>query len=122
MRAALSAYADRINQGDRDGILALFAPGATIEDPVGTAPKRGQEIVDWFTDTVAFRTHIDQVAPIRGSHANAAALIFDVTFHPPEAPPVRIRSLDVCTFDQEGCIVSLKAYWGPDDMVVLADP
>ena len=116
MRAALQAYVDRINAGDRDGVLALFARDAVIEDPVGSPPKTGEEIRAWFSDTIAFDTHIRPVAPIRGSHANAAALVFDVTFQPPEGPRLLIRSLDVCTFDGEGKITSLKAYWGPEDV------
>jgi steroid delta-isomerase len=121
MRAALQAYVDRINAGDRDGVVALFAPDAVIEDPLGSPPKSGAEIADWFSDTVAFKTHIEPVAPIRGSHANAAALVFEVTFQPPEGPRLLIRSLDVCTFNADGLITSLTAYWGPDDMT-LATP
>ncbi|HWV13671.1 MAG TPA: nuclear transport factor 2 family protein [Sphingobium sp.] len=116
MRQALQAYVDRINAGDRDGVLALFAPDAVIEDPLGSPPKKGAEIETWFSDTIAFGTHIRPVAPIRGSHANAAALVFEVTFQPPEGPRLLIRSLDVCTFDAEGRIISLIAYWGPDDV------
>lgn len=121
MRAALQAYVDRINEGDRDGVIALFAPDAIVEDPVGSPPKSGDDIYAWFSDTIAFKTHIRTVAPIRGSHANAAALTFDVTFQPPEGPRLLIRSLDVCTFDAQGLITSLKAYWGPDDMEPAPD-
>lgn len=121
MHAALEAYMSRINERDRDGVLALFAPDAVIEDPVGSPEKTGDEIAQWFTDTVAFDTRIQQVAPIRGSHSNAAALVFDVTFQPPEGPRLLIRSLDICTFDMDGRITSLRAYWGPDDVEVVAD-
>ena len=121
MRAALEAYVARINRGDKAGILALFAPDATIEDPVGSPIKSGDAIKAWFDDTVAFGTQIRPVAPIRGSHANAAALTFDVTFQPPDGPRMLIRSLDVCTFDEQGRITSLKAYWGPDDVAILTD-
>jgi len=119
MRAAMQAYADRINAGDLPGILALFAPGAVIEDPLGTTPKRGDDIPAWFADTVAFETRITPVAPIRGSHANAAALMFDVTFRPPGGPRMRIRSLDICHFDDDARIQRLQAYWGPEDMEAL---
>ncbi|HUD94935.1 nuclear transport factor 2 family protein [Sphingobium sp.] len=119
MRAALEAYVDRINKGDKNGILALFAPDAVIEDPVGAPTRSGKAIETWFADTITFGTRIRPVAPIRGSHANAAALIFEVTFRPPDGPPMLIRSLDVCTFDGEGRITSLKAYWGPDDVDIL---
>jgi len=120
MRAALESYVARINSGDRDGVLALFSPDAIIEDPVGSPAKAGEAITAWFDDTIAFATQIRPVAPIRGSHGDAAALMFDVTFQPPGGPAMLIRSLDVCTFDREGRIASLKAYWGPEDVEVLA--
>lgn len=121
MKAAMQAYADRINAGDPDGVVALFAADATIEDPVGTPLKTGTAIAEWFAQTVASRTHITPVAPIRGSHGNAAALMFDVTFSTETGERVLIRSLDVCTFDDNGRITSLKAYWGPEDVEQITD-
>jgi steroid delta-isomerase len=120
MRAAIDAYVSRINDGDLPGILALFEPLAIIEDPVGSPPKTGDAIRSWFIDTIAYGTYITPVAPIRGSHANAAALVFDVTFTPPGGTPMLIRSLDVCTFSPRGLILTLKAYWGPEDMQTLS--
>jgi len=116
MKAALQAYVDRTNAGDADGIIALFSPEATIEDPVGTPLKRGHQIAEWFRDSVAFGARLFPVGPIRGSHANEAAFAFDVEFTPPDSQRLRIRSLDVCTFDQAGLITSLRAFWGPDDI------
>lgn len=116
MRAALQAYVDRINAGDTAGVCALFAPDAVIEDPVGSVPKMGGAIERWFEDTVAFHTRIEPVAPIRGSHGDAAALAFEVTFSPPDGGRLRIRAIDVCRFDQHGKITRLDGYWGPEDM------
>lgn len=118
MKAALQAYVDGINAGDAEAVTALFAEDATIEDPVGTPAKRGPEIAAWFTDTIAYRTRIAPVAPVRGSHGEEAALAFDVEFSPPEGPRLRIRSIDVCRFDAQGRIVSLRAFWGPEDIEV----
>lgn len=117
MKAALQAYVDGINAGDVAAVVALFSPDATIEDPVGTPQKRGADIAAWFADSAAYRTQITPVAPIRGSHGREAALAFDVEFTPPGGPRLRIRSLDVCTFDDAGRITSLRAFWGPDDLV-----
>ena len=116
MKAALQAYVDRTNAGDSDGLIALFAPDATIEDPVGSPLKRGEEIAAWFRDSVAFGARITPVAPIRGSHANEAALVFDVAFTPPGAARTRIRSVDICAFDEQARITSLRAFWGPGDV------
>lgn len=116
MKAALQAYVDRINAGDAAGVLALFAPDAVIEDPIGSPVKRGADLPQWFADTVAFQTLITPVAPLRGSHGNEALVVFDVEFTPPDSPRLRIRSADACTFDAQGRITSLRAYWGPDDL------
>ena len=117
MKAALQAYVDGLNRGDAAAVIALFAENAVIEDPVGTPPKRGREIVDWFHQAVAMRAQLRPVAPARGSHGNAAALAFIVTTQW-EGQQVSIHSLDTCTFDAAGKIVELKGYWGPEDMEV----
>ena len=116
MKATLQAYVDRINAGDAAGVLALFAPGATIEDPIGSPIKSGDDLPAWFADTVAFDSRITPVTPLRASHANEALVVFDVEFTPPGSPRLRIRSADACTFDSQGRITSLRAFWGPDDM------
>ena len=121
MKAALQAYVDRINAGDLEGVLALFAPGAVIEDPVGSPPKTGEDLPRWFADTMAFDTRITPVAPIRGSHGNAALVVFDVAFTPPGGKRMRIRSADVCTFDAAGLITTLHGYWGPGDITLAPD-
>ncbi|MCB2065623.1 MAG: nuclear transport factor 2 family protein [Erythrobacter sp.] len=120
MKAALQAYVDRTNAGDAAGIVALFAPDAVIEDPVGTPAKRGGEIVEWFANSVAFAAHIAPLGEFRGSHANEAAFAFDVEFTPPDSPRLKIRSIDVCRFDNQGRITSLRAFWGPDDVTPAA--
>jgi len=116
MKAALQAYVDRINAGDAAGVVALFAPDAVIEDPIGSEPRTGAAIAEWFADTVAFATRITPVAPHRGSHGNEALLVFDVEFTPPGGERLRIRSADACTFDSDGRITRLRAFWGPDDL------
>ena len=34
----------------------------------------------------------------------------------PGAARLRIRSADACTFNADGLITSLRAFWGPDDI------
>jgi steroid delta-isomerase len=116
MEATVNAYVDRINAGDAAGTIALFAPDAVIEDPIGSEPKAGDALTDWFADTVAYATQITPVAPIRGSHADEALLVFDVTFTPPGSPRLRIRSADAFRLRPDGLILSLRAFWGPEDL------
>lgn len=119
MKAALKAYVDGLNRGDAEAVIGLFAEDAVIEDPVGSPPKRGREIVDWFHRAVAMQAKLTPVAPMRGSHGNAAALAFIVTTQW-EGKEVSIHSLDTCTFNSAGKIVELKGYWGPDDVETVA--
>lgn len=116
MKAALQAYVDRTNAGDAEGLIALFAPDAWMEDPIGTPIKTRDEMAALFRDGAAYGARIERVAPIRGSHGAEAALVFEVEYTPPGSRRLRIRSLDVCTFNEEGLITSLRAYWGPDDV------
>lgn len=111
----MQAYVDGLNRGDAEAVIALFAADAVIEDPVGTPPKRGREIRDWFYQAAAMKARLMLATPIRGSHGNAAAMAFTVTTEW-EGRRVAIRSLDVCTFDAEGRITRLEGYWGPDDV------
>ena len=36
INATIDRYVAAFSQGDKDGYLALFAPDATVEDPVGS--------------------------------------------------------------------------------------
>ena len=116
MKATLQAYIDRTNAGDAAGLVALFTSDAVIEDPIGSPLKSGPHIAAWFADTVAFGAQITPVAPLRGSHGDEALVVFDVTFTPPGGTRLRIRSADACTFNADGLITSLRAFWGPDDI------
>lgn len=118
MKAALQAYIDGLNRGDAEAVIALFAEDAVIEDPVGSPPKRGQEIRDWFHQAVAMKARLTLATPIRGSHGNAAAMAFTVATES-EGKRVAIRSLDVCTFDAADRITRLEGYWGPDDVASI---
>jgi steroid delta-isomerase len=115
MKAALEAYVAAMNDGDVAGLLALFAPEATIEDPVGTPLRRGAELAAWFRASAAVGAKLRMTAPVRGSWANEAALVFEVEYDA-DGRRLRTRSLDVCAFDAAGRITSLRAFWGPGDV------
>ena len=117
MKAALQAYVDGLNAGDAEAVIALFAEDAVIEDPVGTPPKRGREIAEWFRRAVEMRARLDLREPIRGSHGRAAAMAFTVTTHS-DGQVYVTHSIDAVTFDDEGRIARLEGYWGPEDVVV----
>lgn len=121
MKQALQAYVDLTNAGDAAGLAALFAPDARIEDPIGSPLKTREEFSVHLANGAAYGARIIPVAPIRGSFGPEAALMFDVEYTPPGGKRTRVRSLDVCTFNDEGLITAMRAYWGPDDVEEIGD-
>lgn len=121
MKTVLRAYVDGLNAGDAEAVIALFAPDAVIEDPVGTPEKRGPEIAVWFRRAAKMRARLELATPIRGSHGLAAAMAFTVTTRF-DGQIRTTRSLDTVRFDELGRITRLEGYWGPEDVEVRADP
>lgn len=113
MKAAMQAYIDAFNSGNPTAILALYAPEATVEDPVGSPVKRGgAEIGAFYTHSIATGAKLSLDAPIRGSHGNSAAMAFSA-----KIGPVTVRVIDIMTFDEAGKFTSMKAYFGPGDIL-----
>ncbi|MEW2359957.1 nuclear transport factor 2 family protein [Spirillospora sp. NPDC029432] len=114
MKKALQSYVDGFGRGDAAAIAALFADDAVVEDPVGNQPISGRAAIEeFYANAVAAGSKLVLDGPIRGSHGNGAAMAFTVEV---PAMNVRIRAIDVMTFGDDGKIVKMQAYWGPDDM------
>jgi steroid Delta-isomerase len=113
MKAAMQAYIDAFNSGSTAAIVALYAPDATVEDPVGSPRKRGAaEIGAFYTYSVATGAKLSLDAPVRGSHGNSAAMAFSA-----KIGPVTVRVIDVMTFNEAGKFTSMQAYFGPGDIL-----
>ena len=116
-KQAMQAYIDRYNADDLEGVVGLYADDATVEDPVGTPVKAGKAAIrDFYKYAMTTGARLSLAAPIRGSHGKAAAMAFDVKLNYQGASMV-IRVIDVMTFDAQGKFTSMKAYWGPSDMI-----
>lgn len=117
MKAAMQAYIDHFNRSDAKAIADLYADDATVEDPVGSALKKGKaEIAAFYEMAVATGARLELAAPIRASHGNSAAMAFNVRLNMPEGR-AHIQVIDVMTFNDAGKFASMKAYWGKSDMV-----
>lgn len=121
MREALQAYIDRFNAHDGEGLAALFADNARIEDPVG-GPKivEGRAGVDEFYLRAAKMVdRLELVAPIRAGMGTSAAMAFDIHMEM-NGEPIVIFVIDMMAFDEAGKIVDMRAYHGPVDMAMFA--
>ncbi|MGH8528879.1 MAG: nuclear transport factor 2 family protein [Nevskiales bacterium] len=116
MKAAMQAYIDTFNRTEAAAIADLYADDATVEDPVGSPLKKGKaEIAAFYKMAVATGARLKLAAPIRASHANSAAMAFDVELNMPQGRMV-IHVIDVMTFNDAGKFTSMRAFWGPSDM------
>ncbi len=111
MEAAVHAYVRALNAGDLDAIVALYAEGAEVEDPVGSMPKRGlEEIRAFYAVSTQLRLEVALEGQVRAV-GNEAAFAFSVTFEV-QGRRTTIRPIDLFRFDAHGKIVQMRAFFG----------
>lgn len=115
MQSAVQSYVDCYNRGDLDGVVGLFAPDATVEDPVGSPIKTGRdEIREFFGAGIAMSAKLALDGPVRCA-ADHAAFAFHVTLDW-EEQETRIDVIDLFRFNDDGKVVEMRAFFGPDNM------
>lgn len=115
MTAAVHAYVAALNAGDLDGIVALYADDASVEDPVGSTPLVGTEAIRAFyarSTAIALQVTLDGEVRVAG---NECAFPFSVSFvH--EGRRTTIRPIDTFRFDEAVRIVQMRAFFGPGNI------
>ncbi|OBF51382.1 nuclear transport factor 2 family protein [Mycolicibacterium monacense] len=114
-KALVQRYLDTVVSGTADDVAALYAEDATLEDPVGGGEVHiGRHAIAGFyknTDGVEIST---ELLTIRVG-GNEAAFLFAITV----GGAMRIEPIEIMTFNHDGQIASMKAYWSPDDVTQL---
>jgi steroid delta-isomerase len=111
----IESYVKSVASGTVDDVLALYAPGATVEDPVGTDPRTTEASIREFYGIIEPLEQTAQLGVVKIA-AGTAAFNFTLTTHMGEQK-VEISVIDVMTFDDDAKITSMRAIWGPEDMV-----
>jgi steroid Delta-isomerase len=116
--AIVSKYLDTVANRTAADVAELYAEDATLEDPVGGGEVHiGREAIRGFykaTDGVDVETELLSIRV--GGHE--AAFVFAITVKMGEGG-MRIEPIEVMTFNDDGKITSMKAYWGPQDVTQL---
>lgn len=113
--AAVHGYVAGFAAADADAITALFAPDATVEDPVGTPLRRGHEdIRAFYAGSVATGARLELLGEPRCA-GDVVAFPFRVLLHWNGADCV-IEVIDTFRLNEAGKITEMRAYWGPDNM------
>ncbi|ABH00045.1 steroid delta-isomerase (plasmid) [Rhodococcus jostii RHA1] len=116
--SAVTRYLEAIARASSSAeIAALYADGATLEDPVGSDPVRGRDAIAEFFGPLTQARRETELLGFRHS-GSAAAFHFRVRTYTPDGV-VEIEPFDVMTFTAEGLITSAKAYWSPDDVRIV---
>lgn len=115
IRKTVERYIEAVATGSVADVLALYADGAIVEDPVGTEPR---------TTTESIREFYSVIEPLEQSVSlltlkiagNSAAFHFTLVTKLGERS-LEISPIDVMTFDDDARITTMKAYWSQDDMI-----
>jgi steroid delta-isomerase len=108
IETAVRTYVDAVGRQDLDATVALFAPDARQEDPVGTPANVGHEAIRGFFERAfrgTFTTTLAGPLLVTGDHA---AVHFVITV-PTGADPMLVRVVDLIRFDDDGLIADLRA-------------
>lgn len=111
----ITAYLAAVASGDAATVAALYADDATLEDPVGSGPRTGREAITKFYGGLQGEISTELLtARIAGLEA---AFHFRVVTKAGGAS-YTVEPIDVMTFNDDGLITSMRAFWAPTDMVV----
>ena len=117
IRHTLDQYMAAINAGDVSAVMALYADDAAVEDPAGTEPKRGDEIVQLYTNALSGGAKVQLTGPARIS-AKTAAFPLRVEIYGAGGQVTIVEDILVLEFDPAGKVAKMAAHWGPADMTV----
>ena len=107
---AVERYVEAFERGDVSIIRDLYANDARLEDPVGTPAREGiEDICRFYEDSMKLGAKLALTGRPRCA-GNAVAFPFRV-----DIPGMSLEVIDVFEFDEQGKVISMKAYWGPEN-------
>ena len=105
----VSSYIELLGSGSADELATLFAPDATVEDPVGSGVRHGHDAI---RDLFSLIEKQDRTVELLSTHiiGSEAAFLARLTVITGDIR-TRIDGIDVMTFDDEARITSMRAFW-----------
>ena len=115
LKGFVERYLDTVAAGKSEEVAALYAEDATLEDPVGGGEVHiGRHAIAGFYKMVEGAPVTTELLSFRAG-GTEAAFAFSITV----GGAMRIEPIEVMAFNSDGQITSMKAYWGPADVVQL---
>jgi len=114
MVSIVNAYVDGFAHKDAEAIAALFAEDGSAEDPVGSPPVQGKSAIrEFYARAMDMGLTLVLEGPVR-TVVNYAAFPFSIHMDTPKGHR-RIDVIDLFQFNDEGKIVEMRAFWGPQN-------
>lgn len=115
-RAIVERYLHTVSTGSAEEVAALYAEDATLEDPVGGGEVHigRQAIAGFYKNTAGAEIATELLMFRSGGHE--AAFVFAITVMIGDST-MRIEPIEIMTFTGDGKIASMKAYWGPENVI-----
>ena len=109
--AVVEKYVEAFEKADIAIIKDIYATNAMVEDPVGSDIHDGIEAICTFYEGALASGAKLALSGTPRCAGNAVAFPFQVIM-----PGMAIDVIDVFEFDEAGKVVSMKAYWGPENL------
>ncbi len=113
-------YMRCLTEKDLDGILSLYANNASIEDPVGSERIEGIETLrQFYAQAMGIDMQAERTGTVRIAGQEVAfpfRLVMDAG-----NGPMAMDIIDVFLFDDQGKILTMRAFWGPDNCRPLGE-
>jgi steroid Delta-isomerase len=116
----VNRYAELLGSGSADGITALYAPDASVEDPVGSDVRHGHAAIRELYSRVEKQTRTVELLSVH-INGNEAAFLARLTVITGDVR-TRIDGIDVMTFDEQARITSMRAFWAVPAIQASAEP
>ena len=114
MIAAVNTYLAGFEKKDLESIIDLYADDCWIEDPVGTERKIGKDALREFYQVGIDMAAIGSLESEIRIAGNEAAFAFSMNIDTGNGI-FGTRPIDVMTFNDEGKITTMRAFWGPSN-------
>lgn len=116
--AVVTAYIDYLSTGTAEQIADLYAPGATVEDPIGADVRNTREQLIEFYSVIT--TMDERTATLNWKKVAGDTAVFEFTLVTgTSGMRFEITPVDIMVFDADGKITSMRAVWQASDLKQL---
>lgn len=113
----VNRYLALVATGTAEEIATLYAADATIEDPIGSDIRRGEDAIRAFYAGFQGAKKDTELAELRIS-GSEAAFFWHLTLDAGDSR-TRISPISTMSFDEDAKITSMRAFWSPADVQVV---